>query len=76
MKKRKIKTLAVIASLFIGTLALHAETYDYGFVLSCGMDFTYHSPVQLTEHQRMEILHMLDEALCGDESGEVIDPLP
>lgn len=76
MCKTKTKIITLVAALVVSIFSLHAEEYAYGFKLSCGMDFTYNSPTELTEEQRMIILHQLDQTFCGDESGETIDPLP
>lgn len=76
MCKTKIKIITVVAALTSSIFSLYAEDYIYGFKLSCGMDFTYNSPTELTEEERMNILHQLDQTFCGDESGETIDPLP
>ena len=63
--KRLVLCLAVM--LIACVFSFNARAYDYGFVLSCGMDFTYHSPVELTEAQRREILMRLDKTFCSEE---------
>lgn len=66
--KHRIAILAMAVLMCAGSLSAHA--YDYGFVLSCGMDFTYHSPTELTEQQRREILMKLDKMFCDEENEE------